>query len=75
MRNFDYWIVYGLVSNNLIWIRLRWAGWGIAIKRTPKLFSERYGYVKSIPLFCGWRIGILKAKSYDGSQTKTVGRN
>ena len=61
MRNFDYKIVYGLIAKDLIWIRFCFGHWGIAVKRTPKLFSERYGYTKTIPLPRGWRIGFLKA--------------
>jgi len=61
MRNFDYKIVYGLVAKNLIWIRFFLGHWGICIKRTPLVFSERYGYKKYIPLPGGWRIGFLKA--------------
>jgi len=62
MRNFDYKIIYGFTSKNLIWIRVGYLKYGIAIKRTPLLFSERYGYTKYFGLPFGWRIEILRAK-------------
>ena len=61
MRDFDYKIVYGLMLKDTIWVRLFFGGYGLCIKKTPKLFSERYGYTKSIPLLFGWRVGFLKA--------------
>jgi hypothetical protein len=61
MRNFDWWIVYGLKTRELVWVRFRWGHYGISIKKTPKLFSERYGYVKYLPLPFGWRLQVLKA--------------
>jgi len=61
MRNFDYWIVYGLISSNLVWIRVAGLGYGLAIKKTPMLFSERNGLVKHLPLPFGWRAVFLKA--------------
>lgn len=61
-RNFDIWPFYGLLSHNLYWVRVRGIGHGLAIKRTSPLFSERNGYVKSLPLPFGWRVVILKAR-------------
>lgn len=63
IRNFKKGPFYGLVGKDLIWIRMQKVGWGISIKKTEKLFSERNGYVKSLPIGFGWRITILKAAS------------
>lgn len=63
LRNFDWWPVYGTISRDLYWIRFRWGRWGIAIKKTPKLFSERNGCMRSLPLPFGWWLTVLKAKN------------
>ena len=60
--NFDYYFIYGYLSNDLKWIRIRWLNYGIAIKKTPLLFSERNLYTWYLPLPFGWRLTILKAK-------------
>lgn len=64
MKNFDIGIFYGVLARDFVWIRIAWLKYGIAIKKTPKLYSEREGYKKSVPLPGGWRIMILKAKGY-----------
>ena len=64
MKNFDYKLIYGFTSKNFKWIRIGWIKYGIVLKKTPLLFSERYGYTKYLKLpFC-WRIEILKANGY-----------
>ena len=60
-RNFEWYFINGYISNTLIWIRVGYFKHGIAIKKTPMLFSERNGYTKFIPLWFGWRVSILKA--------------
>lgn len=62
MRNFDWWIVYGLISSNLVWIRVAGLNYGLAIKKTEMIFSERIGHAKYLSLPFGWRITALKAK-------------
>lgn len=59
-RYFNLWFLHGHISSDLIWIRVGTPGVGIAIKRTRKLFSERYGFRKSYPIGFGWRIEFLK---------------
>lgn len=41
-----------------LWFRIY--GYGIHFTNEPKLFSERNGYKKSLPLPFGWRIKLLK---------------
>jgi hypothetical protein len=62
-RNFNWWIVYGFIQQDLIWIRIHWLQWGIKVSKKPPLFSERMGFKKTITVH-GWRIGWLKAKGY-----------
>lgn len=62
MRNFDWKILYGLISRDLIWIRIAGLKYGIAIKRTKMLFLERNGFTWYLPLPCGWRFTVLRAK-------------
>jgi len=62
MTEFNYRIIYGSIHKDSIWIRLKYFNCGISIRKTAKLFSERYGYVKSLPLPYGWRVGLLKAR-------------
>jgi len=60
MRNFKWWVYYGVISKKLIWIRCSLlSGKGIEIIKTKPLFSQRYGYKKYLHLF-GWRIGLLR---------------
>ena len=59
-RDFDYKFIYGHISSDLVWVRVGFFHSGFSIKKTPKLFSERYGYIKSISLPKGWRIVFLK---------------
>jgi hypothetical protein len=61
MRNFDYKLFYGLIAKEFIWIRIIGLKFGISLTKKMPLFSERYGYKKSLKLF-GWRIQWLKAK-------------
>ena len=46
------------IDTDVVWFRLR-NDLGLWIGRTPKLFSERNGYVKSLPLGFGWRAKVL----------------
>lgn len=62
MRDFYFWPFYGFLSKDLYWVRVRGIGYGLSLKRTPPLFSERNGYVKTLPLPFGWRVAILKAR-------------
>ena len=51
--------MYGAVSKDLMWVRLKRLDIGIAIKRTPMLFSERNKIKKYLPLGFGWRMIYL----------------
>ena len=59
---FRLWPFYGFICKELIWVRVGGRGYGLAIKKTPILFSERYGYVKYWRLPFGWRLVILKPR-------------
>ena len=48
----------GYISRDLLWFRTRFGG--LALSRQPKLFSERNGFVRCIPLLCGWRLILLE---------------
>lgn len=43
-----------------IWFRLGRNGYGLSIKRTEMLFSERYGNRKYLKLPFGWRLALVK---------------
>lgn len=62
MKNFNYKLMYGFVHHNLVWIRFGYFDWGIELTCKSKLFSERYGHKRYLPLPFRWRITILKAK-------------
>jgi hypothetical protein len=51
---------YGYISRNLVWCRLWSNGYGLCVKRTPPLFSERNGYRRTYRLGFGWRLEWLK---------------
>ena len=53
--DFNIRLICGHISKDCIWIRFYPYYYGFTIKRTPPLFSERYGYVKCTPLLFGWR--------------------
>ena len=50
----------GYVSCDLLWCRLWDNGYGLCVKRTPPLFSERYGYSKTYRIGFGWRLVFLR---------------
>jgi len=60
MRDFDYQIIYGFTSKNLIWIRIRYIRWGIEIDKNP-LPSGRNIKRRRLKIF-GWYFSFLKAK-------------
>jgi hypothetical protein len=60
--SFDWKIIYGWNSKDVHWFRLSRLNYGLCLKRTKKLFSERYGYTKYMSLPFGWRITILKGE-------------
>jgi hypothetical protein len=64
MRNFEWFIFYGFISDNLIWIRICPFKYGIELNKQPKLFSERMKFKRYLLLPMGWRLRILKAKGY-----------
>lgn len=41
-------------------MRMSLNGYGLSLKRTQLLFSERYGYKKYFKLPFGWRLMVLK---------------
>jgi hypothetical protein len=47
------------MSSDVVWLRLWEHGYGICLKRTPLLFSERYGYRKTYKIGFGWRVSFL----------------
>ena len=49
----------GYVSRDLVWCRLWEGGYGVCVKRTPPLFSERSGSQKTYRIGFGWRLGLL----------------
>lgn len=55
-------IFCGYKSKDVIWFRV--LGYGLSIKRTPMLFSERNKYKRTIRLGFGWRLSVLKKKGY-----------
>jgi len=59
MLKFNLYFIYGVVSLNAMWIRIKYKKYGIHIKRSPPLFSERYGLVKYHKLLFGWRFRLL----------------
>jgi hypothetical protein len=61
-KNFEIGPFYGFIGSKCIWIRVKYLNYGLEIKSTKPLFSERNGYVKSIKLIFGWRLAFLKAK-------------
>ena len=48
------------ISSDTIWIRIPAHGYGLTIKKTDLLFSERNGYKKYLKLPFGWRLSLLK---------------
>jgi len=60
----------GLGLHSGLWFRV--FGYGLNIRNTVKLFSERYGYRKSLPLPFGYRVSILKPEKID--KTKPPGK-
>lgn len=61
VHSFDIGILYGIVSLHALWVRFPAFGHGgFQFKRTPLLFSERYGYRRYIPLPFGWRFLLLR---------------
>ena len=46
------------------WCRLWPNGPGLWIGNTPKLFSERHGYTRALPLPFGWRLRYLPPWKY-----------
>lgn len=61
MRNFNVWPFYGWIHRSSMWVRVVSFHYGLHIKNSPPLFSERYGYEKWYPLFGKWRFRFLKA--------------
>jgi len=59
MKDFNWKLLYGFISQKLIWIRIK-KNYELAFGQTPLFFSERYGYKKHIPLLFGWRMILLK---------------
>lgn len=57
---FNLWIIYGYISHDVVWMRLKWVNCGVAFKNTPLLFSERMKITKYISLPKGWRMIFLK---------------
>lgn len=49
----------GLRCGKCYWVRLWSNGPGLQITSAPPLFSERYGYTKSMPVGFGYRIKYL----------------
>jgi hypothetical protein len=64
MRNFEWFCFYGLIMprSGVVWVRLKWLKYGLEIKKTPLLFSERHGYTNYVNLFFGWRLVFLKER-------------
>jgi hypothetical protein len=62
MHTFKWGIFYGYASDRHIWIRVAKLHYGLSLKWGDKTFTERYVYVKYLPLPFGWRFKILKAK-------------
>lgn len=62
LRNFDWWIIYGLLGKDFMWIRLRWITWGLSITSHPPRFSERMGITKVLHVG-KYRIEILRGKT------------
>jgi hypothetical protein len=54
------WLPCGFVSRDLVWLRLWENGYGLCVKRTSTLFSERYGYQKTYRIGFGWRLNVLQ---------------
>jgi hypothetical protein len=50
----------GYISGKLLWFRLWATRYGVCVKRTPMLFSERSGLRKTYRLGFGWRLILLK---------------
>ena len=57
---FDCWFMYGFISHDVVWMRIKWINCGVAFKKTPLLFSERMKITKYIPLPKGWRMVYLR---------------
>lgn len=62
MRDFNWKILYGFTSKELIWVRVAGVKYGVAIKRTRLTFSERNGHTRYLRLPFGWRLEVLRAK-------------
>jgi hypothetical protein len=58
--SFNFKILYGHISKDVIWFRIGGINRGVSIKRTPMLFSEKFGSTKTTPLPFGWRLLALK---------------
>jgi hypothetical protein len=50
----------GYISRDLAWLRLWASGYGLCVKRTTPIFSERSGLQKTYPIGFGWRLRFLK---------------
>lgn len=48
------------ISSDVRWFRFGRNGYGLSLKRTSMLFSERNGYDKYLKLPFGWRLKLLK---------------
>lgn len=48
------------LSSKVCWIRISSDGYGLSLKNTRLLFSEKYGYRKSLKLPFGWRLMIIR---------------
>jgi len=50
-------------SGSGFWFRIFW-GYGLHFTNGMKLFSERNGYEKRLKLPFGWRVKIIKPRTY-----------
>ncbi len=57
--HFNWKVLCGQWSKGHGWFRFGRKGFGLCVKNTEPLFSERYGYIRTLKLGFGWRLQFI----------------